>query len=58
MNTALTRLAEHNLTVAEVANSLGYESEAAFNRAFKRHVGIPPGAAKRVRKASVSNPSM
>jgi AraC-like DNA-binding protein len=58
MNTALTRLAQHNLTVAEVANSLGYQSEAAFNRAFKRHVGVSPGAAKRDRKTSASNRSM
>lgn len=29
--------------VAEVAASVGYQSEAAFNRAFKRHVGIGPG---------------
>jgi AraC-like DNA-binding protein len=49
MNTALTRLAENNLTVAEVAISMGYESEAAFNRAFKRHTGMSPGAAKRKR---------
>jgi len=57
MNTALTRLAEQDLTVAEVANSLGYESEAAFNRAFKRHMGMSPGAAKRDHKASMSNPA-
>jgi AraC-like DNA-binding protein len=37
------------LTVAEVAHSFGYESEAAFNRALKRHVGISPGTAKRAR---------
>ena len=55
MNLAQTRLAEQNLTVGEVANSLGYESEAAFNRAFKRHMGISPGAARRSHKASMSN---
>jgi AraC-like DNA-binding protein len=32
------------LPIAEVANRVGYESEAAFNRAFKRHVGAPPVA--------------
>jgi len=58
MNTARARLGESNLTVGEVANSLGYESEAAFNRAFKRHVGISPGVAKRARTASALNPSM
>jgi AraC-like DNA-binding protein len=30
-------------TVLQVAGEVGYESEAAFNRAFKREFGIPPG---------------
>ena len=30
--------------VASVAAQVGYESEAAFNRAFKRHAGQPPAA--------------
>lgn len=29
--------------VAEIAAEIGYESEAAFNRAFKREFGQPPG---------------
>jgi AraC-like DNA-binding protein len=29
--------------VAEIAGDIGYESEAAFNRAFKREFGTPPG---------------
>ena len=29
--------------VAEIAADVGYESEAAFNRAFKREFGEPPG---------------
>ena len=29
--------------VAEIAADVGYESEAAFNRAFKRQFGRPPG---------------
>jgi len=29
--------------VAEIAAAVGYESEAAFNRAFKREFGQPPG---------------
>ncbi len=32
------------LPIAEVADRVGYESEAAFSRAFKRHVGEPPVA--------------
>ena len=49
MHSAQARLESGSVTVSEVALSLGYESEAAFNRAFKRHVGISPGAAKRTR---------
>jgi AraC-like DNA-binding protein len=30
-------------SVAVVANSVGYDSEAAFGRAFKKAVGMPPG---------------
>lgn len=30
-------------SVAEIAGDVGYESEAAFNRAFKRKFGQPPG---------------
>jgi AraC-like DNA-binding protein len=30
-------------SVAEIAAAVGYESEAAFNRAFKREFGQPPG---------------
>jgi AraC-like DNA-binding protein len=29
-------------TVIRVAAGVGYESEAAFNRAFKREFGLPP----------------
>jgi AraC-like DNA-binding protein len=30
--------------LARVAESVGYESEAAFSRAFKREMGLSPGA--------------
>lgn len=54
--TYLTRwrlqLAARSLTktpkgVAEIASEVGYESEAAFNRAFKRQFGIPPARYRR-----------
>ncbi len=35
-------LKETDLRLAEIAERVGYTSEAAFNRAFKRHVGWPP----------------
>jgi len=36
-------------SVARIAGSSGYESEAAFNRAFKREFGVPPAAWRRGR---------
>ena len=30
-------------SIASVANRVGYDSEAAFSRAFKKAVGAPPG---------------
>lgn len=29
-------------SVAQIASEVGYESEAAFNRAFKREYRLPP----------------
>jgi AraC-like DNA-binding protein len=35
-------LASTSYSVAQVASEVGYESEAAFNRAFKREFAVPP----------------
>ena len=35
-------LADGSAKVAAVAREVGYESEAAFSRAFKRFAGVPP----------------
>jgi AraC family transcriptional regulator, alkane utilization regulator len=48
------QLAAHQLcqpqeSVAQVAAQFGYESEAAFNRAFKRYLGEPPATWRRKR---------
>jgi AraC-like DNA-binding protein len=47
MHVALNSLKEDGATVAELAHRLGYRSEAAFARAFKRVLGVSPGAVKR-----------
>ncbi len=39
------------VSVAQAASAVGYRSEAAFNRAFKREVGEAPGAWRRGRNA-------
>lgn len=46
MHVALTRLKESDAPLADLAVRLGYQSEAAFSRAFKRVIGISPGAAR------------
>lgn len=40
--------------VTEVATAVGYESEAAFSRSFKRIVGVPPSSWRRSRNAPAS----
>lgn len=47
MQLALATLQRGESTVAELAERLGYRSEAAFARAFKRVIGTPPGAVRR-----------
>ena len=44
---ALTWLKEGDARLGDLASRLGYQSEAAFSRAFKRFIGISPGAARR-----------
>ena len=47
MQVAVDSLRDGEATVGQLANLLGYRSEAAFARAFKRVVGVPPGAVRR-----------
>jgi AraC-like DNA-binding protein len=46
MYTALTLLREDHVDIGELAANLGYTSEAAFNRTFKRVIGMTPGVAR------------
>jgi AraC-like DNA-binding protein len=41
-----------------IAEQVGYESEAAFNRAFKRSFGVPPAAWRKNGLASSSTPGL
>jgi len=51
MQVASRLLSETTLNLAAVALESGYESEAAFSRAFKRMVGVPPATWRRDRAA-------
>ena len=44
MHLASSWIEEDSLSLSEVTHRLGYSSEAAFSRAFKRYLHIPPGA--------------
>jgi AraC-like DNA-binding protein len=46
MHTAKRWLAQGDLSLGEISSRLGYLSDAAFSRAFKRHAGESPGAMK------------
>ncbi|MDI1442516.1 AraC family transcriptional regulator [Polyangium sp. 6x1] len=47
MTKAAQVLRESELALIEVAESIGYQSEASFHRAFKRWGGVAPGAYRR-----------
>jgi AraC-like DNA-binding protein len=40
-------LRSDDIRIADVAARLGYQSEAAFSRAFKRFMGMSPSTARR-----------
>jgi AraC-like DNA-binding protein len=42
-----TRLLKNEVSIETIAEQLGYESEAAFRKAFKREVGVPPAQYRR-----------
>jgi transcriptional regulator GlxA family with amidase domain len=52
MHLARDLLRESTLGIGEIAGRVGYDSEAAFNRAFRRLVGSPPATWRQVRASS------
>jgi len=42
--------------VAEVAKRVGYDAEAAFSKAFKRWIGVAPGAYRRSESRGQATP--
>jgi AraC-like DNA-binding protein len=53
MQLASRKLLEGRSSVAAVAGDVGYDSEAAFARAFKRLVGMPPAAWRRAQESAL-----
>jgi AraC-like DNA-binding protein len=51
---AARALARTSRGVAEIASDVGYESEAAFNRAFKREFGFPPARYRREHRSGTA----
>lgn len=51
MHLAAQRLKHTTDTIGTVARTVGYSSEYAFNRAFSRHRGYPPGRYRRLARA-------
>lgn len=49
MHKAIQLLRSTDKTLKEIAEFVGYESEAAFSRAFKRQIGQPPGEYRQLR---------
>ncbi|WP_418318030.1 AraC family transcriptional regulator [Piscinibacter sakaiensis] len=60
MQVGAKALRDGHATVATIAQETGYESEAAFARAFKRLVGLPPAAWRRAqqRDAAAAQPEL
>ena len=47
MQMASEMLSAGHANLANIAAEIGYESEAAFSRAFKKMIGVPPAAWRR-----------
>lgn len=54
MQVASRLLLQSTMNVASIALDIGYDSEAAFSRAFKRLVGVPPATWRRQRMPSAA----
>jgi AraC-like DNA-binding protein len=57
MRVAAAMLLECDAALAEVAQRVGYRSEFAFSRAFKKHYQVPPGVYRQGAPASLGSPS-
>jgi AraC-like DNA-binding protein len=52
MQVAANLLSQSGAKVAAIGSEVGYDSEAAFSRAFKKATGLAPGAWRQARRAA------
>jgi AraC-like DNA-binding protein len=50
MQVAAQKLRNSSLSLAQIAGTVGYESEAAFSRAFKKDFGVAPATWRRANR--------
>ena len=55
MQQAHEQFTTSNASVARIAESFGYQSEASFRKAFKKHFGYGPGVARKEGNAGANN---
>lgn len=53
INIARSLLKERNLSISQIAWMVGYQSDAAFIKAFRRVVGVSPGAFRKTRSTEL-----
>jgi len=53
MQIARQQLAEVNSPIIDIAENIGYQSEAAFGRVFKKHHGVAPATYRRQHRPNV-----
>jgi AraC family transcriptional activator of mtrCDE len=52
MTLAANDLKKSSLSTGAVAEAVGYQSEAAFQRAFKSHIGVTPAQWRKTQERS------
>jgi len=55
LSSAAQELLSGQRGVAQIAHDVGYDSEAAFNRAFKRAFGVPPATWRKTKGSAPQN---
>jgi AraC family transcriptional activator of mtrCDE len=54
MQIARQRLVDTSASIIEIAEEVGYQSEAAFGRVFKKQFGIPPASYRRSKRLALN----